>query len=234
MNILVTGGASGLGEAIVRIFAKNTNNNVYCTYNSSKKNADLLASEFPNVNPIKCDFRNSNELESLLESIVTFDLNVLINNAYGGSFLKTHFHKISSDEFLTEFKENILPVIEITQTVIKEFRKKKAGKIVTILTSALSEKAPVGSSSYISMKAYLEKLTQIWAIENERFNISSQSVSPSLMRTNLTANLDERLVEQIIENHPQRKLLTVETVAEKILFLVQTAPKLNGFDIVIN
>ena len=39
--------------------------------------------------------------------------------------------------FLVDFKENILPVVEITQSVITNFRKKKQGKIITVLTSAL-------------------------------------------------------------------------------------------------
>lgn len=234
MNILITGGASGLGEAIVRIFAKEQSDKIYFTYNKSKENADKIARMFPNVYPIKCDFRQEDEVATLTDSMGSLELDVLINNAYGGSFLKTHFHKISPEDFLNDFNENVVPVIKITQSAIHEFRKKKQGKIITILTSALFENAPIGSSVYISNKAYLEKLTQIWAIENARFNISSISVSPSFMKTNLTASFDERLVEQIKENNPLKRILTVGEVAEKVSLFVHGSSEVCNVNTVIN
>ena len=54
------------------------------------------------------------------------------------------------------------------------------------------------------------------------------------MQTNLTANIDERIVEQIIENQPSKKLLTVEEVAETVLFLSNCSSQINGTDIIIN
>lgn len=77
---------------------------------------------------------------------------------------------------------------------------------------------PIGSSTYIANKAYLEKLTKVWAIENSKFNITSNSISPSFMQTKLTSEIDERIIEQIISNHPLKKLLTVDEVAETVLF----------------
>lgn len=158
----------------------------------------------------------------------------MINNAYSGDFLKSHFHKISSNDFLSDFKENIIPVIEITQEVLKFFRKKKNGKIITILTSALVELPPVGSSVYIANKAYLEKLTKVWANENAKFNITSNSVSPSFMQTYFTSKVDERIIEQMISNHNLKKLLTVEEVAETVSFLTTASSQINGVDIVLN
>lgn len=234
MNILITGGASGLGEAITRKLAKDSDNIIYFTYSKSAENANIIKSALPNTIPIKCDFGNSSELKSLTDSLKKLDIDVLINNAYNGEFLKSYFHKVPADEFLNDFKENIISVIEITQAAILFFRSKKRGKIITILTSALLNTPPLGSSVYIANKAYLEKLTKVWASENARFNISSNSVSPSFMQTNLTAGIDERVVEQIIENHPLKSLLTVNEVAETVSFLVNASNQINGIDIVMN
>ncbi|PWA04840.1 SDR family NAD(P)-dependent oxidoreductase, partial [Flavobacterium psychrotolerans] len=206
MNVLITGGASGLGEAITRILAKDSGNTVYFTYKNSEVNAKKLELEFPNAVSIQCDFGDTDALKTFTDKIIPFDLDVLIHNAYNGAFLKSHFHKIPSDDFLTDFKENILPVIEITQAVLNGFRKKKQGKIITVLTAALVSTPPIGSSVYIANKAYLEKLTQVWANENVKFNITSNSVSPSFMQTNLTATFDDRILDQMIENHPLKKL----------------------------
>jgi NAD(P)-dependent dehydrogenase (short-subunit alcohol dehydrogenase family) len=93
---------------------------------------------------------------------------------------------------------------------------------------------PIGTSVYIANKAYLEKLTKVWANENVKFNISSNSVSPSFMQTSLISDVDERVIEQMIENHPLKKILTVEEVAETVLFLISASSQINGVNLIIN
>jgi NAD(P)-dependent dehydrogenase (short-subunit alcohol dehydrogenase family) len=135
---------------------------------------------------------------------------------------------------LTDFKNNLIPVIEITQEILNNFRKKKSGKIITVLSSALIDLPPIGSSVYVANKAYLEKLTKVWAAENVKYNITSNSISPSFMQTKLTSEVDERIIEQMLDNHPLKKLLTVEEVAETVLFLTNASSHINGIDIVMN
>jgi NAD(P)-dependent dehydrogenase (short-subunit alcohol dehydrogenase family) len=234
MKIVITGGASGLGEAITRAFAKDAVSNVCFTYNKSVEKAGHILREYGNTTGIKCDLTNKKERHQLIEHIRAFEPDVLVNNAYNGSFLGTHFHKTAAEAFLTNFENNIIPVIEVTQAAIECFRKKKQGKIITILTAALTNVPPVGSAVYIAGKAYLEKLTKVWAAENGRFNISSNTVSPSFLTTDLTSGLDERVVSQIKESHPLKTLLTVEEVAESVLFLANSSSQLNGIDILLN
>jgi NAD(P)-dependent dehydrogenase (short-subunit alcohol dehydrogenase family) len=114
------------------------------------------------------------------------------------------------------------------------FRKKKAGKIITIITAALINTPPVGASVYVANKAYLAQLSKVWASENARFNITSNTISPAFMKTNIHATMDERIVEQITEGHPLKKLLTTEEVAESVLFLVNATSQINGVDLVLN
>lgn len=234
MNVLVTGGASGLGGAITKILAKDSNNRVYFSYKNSYVKAKKIEEEFSNTIAIPCDFGDNNALKMFIDKISQFDLDVLINNAYNGDYLKTYFHRISSNDFLIDFKENIIPVVEITQSVITNFRKKKKGKIITILTTALINTPPIGSSVYVANKAYLEKLTKVWAVENSKFNITSNSVSPSFMETNLTSKFDSRIIEQMMEAHPLRKILTIDEVAETVLFLTSASSQINGVDILLN
>jgi NAD(P)-dependent dehydrogenase (short-subunit alcohol dehydrogenase family) len=234
MKIIITGGASGLGGSITRAFARDVSNTVCFTYNNSRQKAEQILKDHGNSIAVKCDFRNEEERKRLTDSIRSFDPDVLINNAYSGEFLSAHFHKTPSEDFLTNFRDNIIPVIEITQAAIECFRKKKQGRIITILTAALTNVPPMGSAVYIAGKAYLEKLTKVWATENGRFNISSNSVSPSFLSTDLTAGFDERVVSQITESHPLKRLLTVEEVTESVLFLAKASPQLNGIDILMN
>ena len=234
MNILITGGASGLGESITRILANEKKNIVFFTYSNSSLNAKKIELDFSNAFSIKCDFKNSSEITQLVNKIADLNIDVLINNAYAGDAIKTHFHRIPHEDFCIDFNNNIIPSIRITQSVISLFRKKKAGKIITVLTSFLTNKPPLGASSYVANKAYLESLVKTWANENIRFNITSNSISPSFMQTKLTSDVDERVLEQVISNHPLKKLLTVEEVAETVFFLTKASSQINGVDILIN
>ena len=234
MNILITGGASGLGEAITTTLAKNEINVIYFTFSKSIFAAQKLETVFKNVKGIQCNFEDKTSLKWLIENINELDLDVVIHNAYSGDFLKSHFHKIDSDDFLTDFKNNLMPIIKITQVAIANFRKKKNGKIITILTSALHELPPIGSTVYTANKAYLEKLTQVWANENAKFNVTSNSVSPAFMETAMTSSIDERVKEQIIESNSLKRLLTTNEVANAVQFLVNDVTQINGKDFVIN
>jgi len=234
MIILITGGSSGLGEAITRTLAHNTGNTVYFTYNSSAEKAKQIETDLPNTVAIKCNFSVIAEVEALAGQIAEIKPDVLVNNAYTGSFMKAYFHKTPAEDFLTGFQQNIVPTMAITQAAINVFRKKKSGKVITVLTSALINVPPAGASIYVANKAYLQQMAKVWASENNKYGISSNTISPSFMLTTFTGDTDERIVEQMTENHPLKKLLTTTEVAETVLYLVGASAQVNGIDIAIN
>lgn len=234
MNILITGGASGLGEAITRTLLSEENNTVFFTYSNSELKAKEIESAFSNANSLKCDFKKPKEVKGIVDKIEKFNIDVLINNAYTGKVIHNHFHKIDQEDFLRDFKNSIIPTIQITQAAIAYFRKKKGGKIITVLTSILENSPPIGTSCYVANKAYLKSLVKSWTSENIKHNITSNSVSPAFMQTALTSDVDDRIIEQMQSNHPLKKLLTVEEVADTVLFLTKASAHINGVDILMN
>jgi 3-oxoacyl-[acyl-carrier protein] reductase len=234
MNILITGGSSGLGESITRKLGNDLSNVVYFTYNQSELNAKKIESNFSNVFAIKCDFKKESDIEALKNRVAELNVDILINNAYAGEAIKSYFHKIPPKEFLSDFRENLMPTIILTQSVIDSFRKKKSGKIITILTSFLVNTPPIGSAVYVANKAYLQELTKVWAVENVKYNIVSNAVSPSFMLTNFTKDTDDRVLDQIKENHPLKQILSTEEVADTVFFLINASNQINGINIVIN
>lgn len=234
MNILITGGASGLGEIITRTISRNPKNKVYFTFKSSKRSSLKIESDFPNSKSIYCDFENIKSVNSLCDKIEKLNIDTLINNAYTGKPIYGYFHKVLKKNFEGDFLNNIIPTIIITQTAIKKFRKLKKGKIITVLTSFLAGSPPIGSSVYVANKAYLKSLSKSWASENKNYNITSNTISPSFMLTNFTSDVDERIIEQKIKSHPLKKILTTYEVAEIISYMITASDHLNGQDILIN
>jgi len=127
MKILITGGASGLGEAITRELAKDSCSEIYFTFNASKNNAEKIEQEFKNTHSVKCNFSNNADIVDLLKKMTEIEPDVLINNAWTGVKL-IHFHKQEILDFEKNFQLNILSTVQITQHAINIFRKKNLGK----------------------------------------------------------------------------------------------------------
>jgi 3-oxoacyl-[acyl-carrier protein] reductase len=233
MNILITGGISGLGGAITINLASDKSAHLIATYCNSVQEARALTGEYNNVKAVKCDFSKEDELEELLVIIREEQIDVLINNALSFQ-TQGYFHKINPASFQESFLKNILPTIKITKEAIQEFRKRKFGKIITILSSFLVNRPPIGLSLYVAEKNYLYSMAKSWAIENSRFNITSNMISPSFMQTNLNKNADGRTVQNNQADLPLRKFLTTEEVAESVKFLVYGSQQMNGNNIIIN
>lgn len=232
MNILITGGSSGLGKAIVVALSQVKCHHVFFTYNLHSAEGEALTSA--NVTGIKCDFTNADDVSLLIRLIPTFDLDVLVNNVYVGVPQGKHFHKTNPIEFSRSFENNILPTISISQASINVFMKKKFGKIINILSSALINLPPIGYSIYTSNKAYLLQLSKSWNTEYRKFNITSNCISSDFMLTNVTKSVDERIIEQMQEEHPLKKLLTPAEVAESVVFLIHASQQINGINLIIN
>jgi 3-oxoacyl-[acyl-carrier protein] reductase len=233
VNVLLTGGASGLGASITQLLATRRDTFIYITYSRSEDAARKFEHIYPNVKATHCDFANVNSVQVLVSLISSWNIDILINNAAGPLKLE-HFHKADLNDFRQSFLRDVLPTLQITQEALRGFRKKKFGKVITILSSSLASGPPIGWSSYVAGKAYLMAMNKSWAIENAKFNIACNCISPTLMRTGLTSTLDERLVEQVMKNSPGGRLATTQSVAESVLALVTAAQDINGENQILN
>jgi NAD(P)-dependent dehydrogenase (short-subunit alcohol dehydrogenase family) len=158
----------------------------------------------------------------------------LINNALAAGLVRKHAHRIEQDIYNRGFHENILPLLRLTHQAIKLFRKQKFGKIITVLSSGLVGVPPSGMAEYLASKAYLLSMSKSWASENRQFNITANCISPDFMQTPLNADVDERLVEQMVEAHPLKQLITPEEVAEVVSFMIQATQHMNGTNLILN
>ncbi|MBK6564117.1 MAG: SDR family oxidoreductase [Saprospiraceae bacterium] len=233
MNILIIGGASGLGKATVELLAQDKKHKIWFTYFTSQQNADFLKEKYDNVLPIYIDITLSVELDNFCKKINEMNLDVLINSAYVGSPTSSHFHKIDSTEFVASFTNNLIPIIKITQTAIQGFKQKRFGKIINVLSSSILNSPPIGYSIYGANKAYLHQLSKSWNKEYIKYNITSNCISPEFMDTGFS-NMDERIIEKMKIEHPLKQILTVDEVSSVIKFLVDSSQQINGVNIPIN
>lgn len=232
MNILLTGGASGLGEAITRDLAKDTACFVNFTYCKSSVNALKIESEFKNTKGHYCDFSDENSVTGFAEKLFEMDIDVLINNAVTG-LVRKHFHKTLPKEYAVSFHDNVYPVIVITSAALALFRKKKAGRIINILSSFIFDVPPIGLSEYIANKNYLLSLSNSIATENSKLGIISNCISPDVMAGGLNKSTDERVLQDLANNNPAGRLLTLNETASAVKYLLTASENINGKNIEI-
>ena len=192
-----------------------------------------IEKNFSNTKGIQLDFKDNNSISNFINIIPDLNLDVLVNNAYAEAPQGTYFHKTSSEDFSRSFQYNLIPVIRLTQACILAFRKKRFGKIINVLTSSLLDLPPIGYSMYTANKAYLAQLSKCWCKENAKFNITSNCVLPEYMQTAF-AEVDERILEQMKQDHPLKQLLQPKDVAEVVVSLIYASQQVNGVNLPIN
>lgn len=236
MNILITGGTSGLGKATVELLVKD-GHQIYFSYLATEEYT-AIAKQMEitycgNVKAFPLNFCEVESVEEFCNQLKGWDIDVLVNCTYVGSPQTTYFHKISPEDFLKAFEKNIIPTVKITQTAIEVMKKKKFGKIINIITEAVIGLPPMGYTLYACNKAYLMELSNVLNKEYTRYNITSNCILPAYMQTKF-AEVDERILEQMQMEHPLKRLLSVEEVAVAVKFFVDASQQINGVKLPVN
>jgi NAD(P)-dependent dehydrogenase (short-subunit alcohol dehydrogenase family) len=142
MNILVTGGTSGLGKATVELLVKDLHQ-IYFSYlptEAYKAVAEEMEATYSSVNAVPVNFCEEESVDAFCEQVKTWDIDVLVNCTYVGKPQTTYFHKIAPGEFLRAFEMNIIPTVKITQATLGIMKKKKFGKIIRYAVNKAIEK----------------------------------------------------------------------------------------------
>lgn len=225
-KVVLTGGSAGIGKEI-NLFLLRKGYEVLFTYRNSGKIAKEITDQFPGAKSYQIDFKKPEEMEAFRAEILNFKPQILINNYYSGTFIDTYFHKTDSAKFLADFESNVVPTLEITKACILVFRKEKFGRIINILSSSMKSPA-MGTSVYNANKAYLLQMNKSWAMENVKFGITCNSISPSFIPTDFHKNMDERLQENILSAYALKENLQSSDIANLINLCIESGAHFNG------
>lgn len=218
---IITGASRGIGRGIALEFA-NQGCNIAFTYSSSVDAAKALEEELTAIG-VKAKGYQSNaanfdaaqELaKNVLEEFGTID--VLINNA--GITKDNLLMRISEDDFDKVIEVNLKSVFNLTKAVIRPMMKQRNGSIIN-MSSVVGLKGNAGQANYAASKAGILGFSKSVALELGSRNIRSNVIAPGFIETEMTAKLDEKVVEGWRNEIPLKRGGTPKDIANACVFL---------------
>ena len=210
-SVLITGGARGIGMAMVELFCSR-GYLVAFTYKKSEALAREL-SERTGALAIKADSENPLEIESAVaKTLGAFGkIDCLINNAAVSSF--SLFTEISLDEWRRTMAVNLDAPFLYSRLCAENMIKNGGGSIINIS----SMWGIVGSSCevhYSTSKAALIGMTKALAKELGPSGVRVNAIAPGLIDTDMNSALSKQDILEICDNTPLMRMGSPLEIAE--------------------
>lgn len=220
---IITGGAKGIGKAIVEKLA-NDGYNIILNYFHSEEQAKEIKkqsnSRGSKVEIYKADVSKREEAENLVkfakDTYGTVD--ILINNA--GIDQWKLFCDITDEDWNYVISNNLTSAFYMTQEALKYMIPNKSGCIINIssiwgMTGASCEVA------YSVSKAGMDGLTKSLAKELAPSNIRVNSIAPGIINTDMNKGLSKEEIEEIKSQIPLGKIGKPEDIAKCVSWLIE-------------
>lgn len=222
--VLVTGGAQGIGKAIVLKLAKN-HYDVVINYLTSNKAAALLEEEIKKnydvrVMTVQADVSKEEEVDAMISLIEKKwgGVDILINNA--AVDLSNLFHLKTADEFRKTLDVNVVGAFNCSKRVYRHMLDQEYGRIINISsTNGINTYYPM-CIDYDASKAALISLTHNLAFEYGPY-INVNAIAPGFIGTdNELDGYDEEFLKEEEEKIMVNRYGKPEEVAYLVKFLI--------------
>jgi 3-oxoacyl-[acyl-carrier protein] reductase len=217
---LVTGGSRGIGRAIclkVSLMGYHVLINYLSGEAAAKETLDLINQQGGTGELFPFDVSQQESIEQALEQWYTNNpdnyIEVLVNNA--GIRQDALMMWMKNGEWFDVMNTNMNGLFFITRRLIKDMLINKYGRIVNVVSLSGIKGLP-GQVNYSAAKAGVIGMTKALAQEVGKKNVTVNAVAPGYIRTDMTKDLDENMLKQMI---PVGRFGTAEEVAEVVGFL---------------
>lgn len=212
---LVTGGANGIGAAIVRRLA--AEGAAVVLVDRDAQAAQALADEV-GATAVVLDVTDLPALQAAV--LAQGPLQILVNNA--GVDQHAPFHRIGLEEFRAIFETNFFGTLQFTHAAWKPMRDAGHGRIL-VSTSSAGLHGLHGLSAYAASKAALIGLARTLAAEGASRDVFCNAIAPYAATRMTDAHLGDAAREAMAPEH----------VAPLVAALVDADSRVNGEVIVV-
>lgn len=218
---VVTGAGRGIGRSIALKLAED-GASVIVNYNSSAEAAEAVVSQIKAAGgealAMQADVSTEDGAVSLIKAATDAygKLDILVNNA--GTTRDNVIMMMKPEDFDTVIETNLRSTWLTSRAAVRSMMRKRYGRIINI-TSISGIMGQAGQTNYSASKAGIIGLTKSLAREVGSRSITVNAVAPGFVETDLTRDLPEDLINQMLPLIPLGRWATVEEVAYAVAFL---------------
>lgn len=224
--VVITGGSKGIGRAVALRFVAEKPRIVIMHYDPDESAAGETIQSLSvlgvQAEAHKVDVSSYAAVDEVFKEVLSRlgRVDVLINNA--GIVKDNFFMRMSEQDWDTVLRVNLKSVFNCTQCVIRSMIKQRGGRIVNI-SSVVGQIGNPGQANYAASKAGIMGLTKTVAKEVASRGITVNAVAPGFIKTEMTANLPEKVKDVFMQQIPLGRAGNPEDVAEAVYWLCSEA-----------
>ncbi|MDN7929875.1 glucose 1-dehydrogenase [Burkholderia metallica] len=232
---IVTGGASGIGEATVRAFAREGASVVIADLTDrGERLACEIVENGGKATYIRTDVTDSEAVQKLIAETVRIYGRVDIMFANAGIAVDDCIEHLDESAWKKTIDINLTGVYLCDKYAIQQMRKQGGGVVVNC-GSIHSHVGKSGVTAYAAAKGGVKLLTQTLAIDYGQHDIRVNAVCPGYIDTPLLKDAPAAQKQALIALHPMGRLGKADEVASAVLFLASDdASFVNGSSLMVD
>jgi 3-oxoacyl-[acyl-carrier protein] reductase len=226
---IVTGGAQGIGLATVRKFVDEGAVVALCDVRQEGVDQAVRAlSADGAVSGYVVDVTRRDQVDAMVSSVKKKHgrIDVLVNNA--GITLDARLQKMTDEQFDKVVAVNLKGTYNCARAVVDTMVEQGSGVILNA-SSVVGIYGNFGQTNYAATKFGVIGFVKTWARELGPKGVRCNAVAPGFVATTILSTIPHKVLEQMTERVPLRRLGTPEDIANVYAFLASDeASYING------
>lgn len=231
---LITGGSSGIGTAMVKMFAEQGAEVAFSGRDESRLKAVKESVPGAKLYPLVCDFSNLSQVEKMADRAkeALGGVDILVNNA--GMNRDKIFMRMSVEDIEDVMRVNFTSAAVLIKKVIMDMSSKRWGRIISV-TSVVLNMGNAGQVNYSASKGAVLGMSTSLAKEVAAFGITVNCIAPGMIETPMSDRIPDSIKKNILDAIPTRRFGKAGEAACAAVFLAsEEASYITGTTIHVN
>ncbi|MBS9376488.1 SDR family NAD(P)-dependent oxidoreductase [Rhodococcus sp. B50] len=216
-TVLLTGGAQGLGRAMVHRFAAEGASVHFADLNADAAAETLAGLPGDGHAFHQVDVTDQAAAAAWIDGVAASAgrIDVLVNNA--GIIRDNRIENITAQDWDAVIAVSLNGAFYCTQAAFAHMREQQYGRVLSF--SSMSWRGNFGQANYVAAKAGVVGFTRGFALEGARHGVTANAIAPGLIDTPMLASMNGPARDKLIGKVPMRHTGHPDDIAAAATFL---------------
>jgi 3-oxoacyl-[acyl-carrier protein] reductase len=234
LNVLVTGGARGMGNTFVNCLARDGANVAFCDLDGdavAAAEAEARGLGGGKVHGFVANVADEAQVAGLFQQAVAAigPLGALVNNAgilRDGLLVKVDretgaVKKLGFKEWQSVIDVNLTGPFLCGREFAAHVIEAKTKSSVMVQISSIARHGNMGQTNYSAAKAGLVAMTKLWAGELARYGIRTGAIAPGFTGTPMVKQMRPEVLEAMLKPVPLKRIAEPEEMYQGVKFIIE-------------